>query len=115
MTSGRRAAGWHRWKLGIMFGTVMAVDNGKTVARDCREYDAEHIAEFDPARVLAEVDAKRRIIDQYEQLRADVAHWRGLGDEDAAPVATEWAYGEVVKMLALPYADRPGYLEEWRP
>jgi hypothetical protein len=58
-----RAAGWHQWQMGIMYGTVIATGNGKTVARDCREYDAEHIARHDPARVLREVESLRKIID----------------------------------------------------
>jgi hypothetical protein len=41
--------------------TVMAA--GGPVAEEVDEFDAEHIARWDPARVLAEVDAKRRIID----------------------------------------------------
>lgn len=59
---------------------------------------AEHIARHDPARLLAEVEAKRRIIDRVEQ------HAR---------------YGGVVLYLlaplALPYADHPDYDESWRP
>lgn len=76
---------------------------------------AGHIARWDPARVMVEVEAKRRILDRYVELMAEVAHWRARGDEDAAPVATAWAYEQVVDLLALPYAGRPGYREEWAP
>jgi hypothetical protein len=57
----------------------------------------EHIAEWYPARVLAEVEAKRRILD------------------DASAMVWRDALGNFLRLLALPYADRPGYREEWRP
>jgi hypothetical protein len=60
--------------------------------------DAEHIARHDPARVLAEVDAKRRILDGH----AMETHWCPMGDG-------------ILRVLALPYADRPGYRNEWKP
>ena len=63
------------------------------------------IARFDEDRELAEVDAKRRILD----LARDYSPELGHGDNG------EWALGEVLRMLALPYADQPGYREEWRP
>jgi hypothetical protein len=54
----------------------------------------------DPARVLREVEARRRIVERYAWLREH-------GDTgDAA-----W----VLPLLALPYADHPGYKEKWRP
>lgn len=53
-----------------------------------------------PARVLRETDAKRRIVDRYAWLR-----------EHGDTGGTAW----VLPLLALPYADRPGYREEWRP
>jgi hypothetical protein len=52
------------------------------------------------ARVLREIDAKRRIVDRYAWLR-----------EHGDTGGTAW----VLPLLALPYADRPGYREEWRP
>jgi len=55
-----------------------------------------HIARHDPARVLAEVEAKRRILDLYEELY-------------------EPGLYEAAALLALPCADRPGYQEAWRP
>jgi hypothetical protein len=61
---------------------------------------AAHISEHDPARVLREIDAKRQIVDRYAWLREH-------GDTGGAA----W----VLQALALPYADRPGYQESWRP
>lgn len=69
--------------------------------------DAEHIARHDPARVLAEVDAKRRIVDylveELEDQGADNPWWY---DDKLLPI---------LRCLALPYADHPHYREEWRP
>jgi len=67
--------------------------------------DARYIARHHPARVLAEVEAKRRILDEIE-----AEHGACLG-EGCVPADTD----HIVRLLALPYADRPGYLEEWRP
>jgi hypothetical protein len=58
---------------------------------------------------LAEVEAKRRIL---AALDADIMHanpWDGCGD-NCEIKAIEWA----VRMLAQPYAGRPGWHEEWR-
>jgi Family of unknown function (DUF6221) len=60
----------------------------------------EHVAEWDPARVLREIDAKRQIVDRYAWLR-----------EHGDTGGTAW----VLQTLALPFADRPGYREEWGP
>lgn len=59
---------------------------------------------FSPSRVLAEVEAKRRILDWLDdaQDRATMGDYFGLYTDEA------------VKLLALPYADQPGYREEWR-
>ncbi|MBQ1164189.1 hypothetical protein KBZ21_40005, partial [Streptomyces sp. A73] len=67
--------------------------------------DAWFIARHSPARVLAEVDAKRGLLDR----DADVAD---MDYEDNEP---EYAYGratglgEAVRLLALPYASHPDY------
>ncbi|WP_435872931.1 DUF6221 family protein [Micromonospora haikouensis] len=70
-----------------------------------------HVLRWSPARVLAEVDAKRRILDFY---RADVI------DVSKAGGPPEWVHGTVpveahtvLRLLALPYADRPGYQGMW--
>lgn len=63
--------------------------------------DAEHIARHDSARVLAEVESKRKLIEQH------VGYYGG-GDDEFWPVQT-------LRLLALPYADHPDYDEAWRP
>lgn len=74
---------------------------------------AAHIARWDPARVLAEVEVKRRILDEFKP----------RVDQMDATIEGEWGMGNypsgesdlLVKLLALPYADHPDYREEWRP
>ncbi|MFG2780798.1 DUF6221 family protein [Streptomyces prunicolor] len=66
---------------------------------------ADHIAEHDPARVLREIDAKRQLLAAYSRGAPndviDVKYARGYTN----------ALNEAVRLLALPYADRPGYAE----
>jgi hypothetical protein len=79
----------------------------------------QHAAEHDPARVLAEVDAKRRILDEHRP-RTERHGW------DSEPtICGTCRFDEgldtynypcpTVRALALPYSDRPGYREEWKP
>jgi hypothetical protein len=70
---------------------------------------ATHIARWDPARVLAEVDAKRRILELHAPvIDGTQSSWTWFAGSESASEA-------IVKLLALPYADRPGYRSEWRP
>ncbi|MGW4703253.1 DUF6221 family protein [Streptomyces sp. NPDC004285] len=62
----------------------------------------DHIARHDPARVLAEVDAKRRRLDQIAEAIA-----AGHDSYDLAAV--------LLPLEALPYADHPDYQDTWRP
>ncbi|MEU6597834.1 DUF6221 family protein [Streptomyces flaveolus] len=79
---------------------------GRRWNRSCEGlFMAQHIVRHDPARVLAEVDAKRRTIDLY-----DVAATSPELDRDAWLVLSE-----VVKLLAVPFASHPDYREEWKP
>ncbi|MET9729248.1 DUF6221 family protein [Streptomyces sp. NPDC006458] len=73
-----------------------------------------HMAEHDPARVLAEVEAKRGVLRQYDELREQVRH-PVSAESRARARALQGEIGDVLCLLALPYADRPGYLDEWRP
>lgn len=50
-----------------------------------------------PDRARAEIDSKRRILDTLH-------HEGGVH-----------LFADIFKLLALPYADRPGYLDAWRP
>ena len=62
-----------------------------------------HVAEHDPARVLREINAKRRTLVRCEEAMLS-----------ASPMLVHFAKQTAWEM-ALPYADRPGYREEWRP
>jgi hypothetical protein len=90
---------------------------------------ARHIARHDPAHVLRDIDANRQVLAGYdkavqavEDLSAvrDRLHARGQDvfmtelDLESA-IHRRDALGGVLRLLALPYADWPGYREEWRP
>lgn len=75
------------------------------------DHEARHAANWDPKRALAECEAKRRLV---------VCAWEVAALEDSAA----WEYGRdpvfhesqrMLKVMALPYADRPGYRAEWAP
>lgn len=75
--------------------------------------DARHAHRWSPARVLAECEAKRRIVEQ--EIRRDVgpvSHYISADVHEAirARLATP-----NLRALALPYAEHPDYREEWRP
>ena len=98
-------------------GTPARIAQGTRCGPDISaEQSSEHIARHDPARVLAEVEAKQRILDEHHPTvygdgsRPDCyccSDKRG-DDVERYPCLT-------VRLLALPYADRPGYQEAWRP
>lgn len=74
---------------------------------------AIHIDAWDPDRVLADCDAKRRIVEWHreETLPDGVPTRTGLCD-----ICMNWSWPcDTLRLLALPYADRPGYMQEWRP
>lgn len=104
-----RAASPGPWSPNAESDEVLSVD-GITVcdgfALSGRQLRAtvEHIVRHDPSRVLAEVEAKRRILDEHEGV-----HTCG----DRTYDFREWC--PTLRALALPYAGRPGYREEWRP
>jgi hypothetical protein len=64
---------------------------------------ANQMMAWDPARVLREIDAKRGVITRLQHL---------LHDDN--PFVAEQADASL-RLLALPYADRPGYNDHWRP
>ncbi len=70
--------------------------------------DGQHISRWSPARVLAECEAKRRIValevEWLTEMRAALDKLPGLR-----------AGSLILAILALPYADHEDYREEWRP
>lgn len=85
--------------------------SGKLDMIGCEDGDVtEHIAHWDPARVLAEVAAKRAIVDAYV-LRDQQGQMPGgeVIGYHATGVRT------ALRHLGAVYADHPDYREEWRP
>ncbi|MGW6703595.1 DUF6221 family protein [Streptomyces sp. NPDC054956] len=93
----------------------------------------EHVARHNPARVLVEVDAKRRIL-LLHNIPAVVSPKMaafGLRDGEAPeddrrcagcglygddePIVPDVSECPILRALALPYADHPDYLPEWAP
>jgi len=102
-TPGRWVANKHE------YGAEVYTEAGEGVAYDhdaggVSWDDADFIADHDPARVLAEVEAKRRIV-------AGIAD----ADAEAAYIIGTFTAWDVLRLLALPYADHADYREEWRP
>lgn len=91
--------------------TVYAVPSGVSVAKGWTR-DARHIARHDPAHVLAEVAAKRLVLDMYEDACHRAAHGPNADAVAAARVARSTLRG-VLAVLTLPYADHPDFREEW--
>lgn len=81
---------------------------------------AGHIVRHDPARVLRDVAAKRRILEMWED-PADVAHLPdGVvdgrdPDERDEQIATASVIDVIVRDLAAVYAEHPDYRQEWSP
>ena len=75
---------------------------------------ASHIARHDPARVLAECEAKRGAIDAAWADHSQIEGEWGMG-QSQAQMEAKGDYPAVVEHLALPYADHPDYDPGWRP
>ncbi|WP_424891820.1 DUF6221 family protein [Streptomyces sp. XH2] len=91
---------------------------------ECRVAVAEHIVRHQPACVLAEVEAKRRLVDLHqgegEFPECAVCAQPEFFAEDADGNREWFRWSEptpclTLRLLALPYADHPDYREEWRP
>lgn len=98
----------------------------RTYANDIIEMDsaaAGHIIRHDPARVLREVEAKRIMLALAIQMltpvpippdtSAIVARIELIVEEHERKLADRLLH--LLHLLALPYADRDGYREEWKP
>ncbi|MFC4048552.1 DUF6221 family protein [Actinomadura syzygii] len=81
------------------------------VARAETDAYAEHIARHHPSRTLAEVAARRRIVDDYEKQAWVLDQGHRSPEAEAAQAVRE----NVLRLLALSYATHPAYQQEWRP
>ena len=79
------------------------------------ETTARHNVRHDPARVLREVEAKRRILDEMATTIAGVRQVLVCDDACECGPGDPGSTCHIVRLLALPYADQPGYRREWAP
>lgn len=79
---------------------------------------AGHVAHHDPARVLADCAARRRLVLACRDVRPDLrllgARPQGL-DFPLAPTDQHQLAALTLALLALPYAAHPDYRPAWRP
>lgn len=68
--------------------------------------DATHMVRHDPARILAEVKAKREVV----RLAA-----RAHDYQETFMSGFAAAMEEALRLFALPYADHPDYEPDWAP
>lgn len=99
-----RTAGGHRWAYDQEYGNVRTADEHEWSIASRREdgtnlhdWDGEHIALNDPAYVLADIAAKRRLLDWLERTH------------DWATDNNLWTYDEVepLRILTEPFASHP--------
>lgn len=105
-------------RIPLIYDDAVLRDKGIGIAQ------AVFIAHWPPARVLAECKAKRRIVEAYrdERTRRDI-YWdvdeADLNDDDRlrrqSTTARTRGLEIAVEALALPYAERADYREEWKP
>jgi hypothetical protein len=84
---------------------------------------AEHIARHDPARVLADVEAKRELVKLHGRAVLRAGGGAQYFDTETVCRSCEPNYQfrelswpcTTLRLLALPYADHPDYRDEWRP
>ena len=89
-----------------------------TRASHAQAANAAHIARHDPARVLAEVEAKRAVLALFDIAKQHMDKTRRTAPEYRLVQVSEIPYDALlcaVQALALPYAGHPNYREEWRP
>lgn len=79
-----------------------------------------HVARHDPARVVAEVEAKRRILVRHHPSK--MAPWAPAGCEGCGtegdgddPITEHIDECPELRDLAVVYADHPDYRQEWSP
>lgn len=87
---------------GDRYGNIQSELNEQIIEHDLLWPQAVHIVAWDPARVLREIDAKRKLLAHVvEQIENAEVWW------------LEDVLTPVLKHLAAPYSGRPGFREEW--
>jgi hypothetical protein len=114
-----RAATAGPWHVGTVMSDIHTADvynpyTSITSAYEepcCAEEDAAHIARHDPARVLAEVAAKRQLLTIcVAAMEADEIPEHATWSDYAAGAEVA---RDVLTVMAQPFAGRPGWREEW--
>lgn len=62
----------------------------------------EHIARYDPERICLEIEAKRALLAEADEMKRSGDH------------ALSFYAGRLVRMVAAPYAKQAGFKPEWR-
>jgi hypothetical protein len=96
-------------------GYINATELRDMVIAESKIGTARHIARWDPSRVLREVEAKRKIIKLHPLTTytdEEPGYSQVLNDHVCPGDQTPC---ETLRLLALPYSDRPGFQENWRP
>ncbi|MFI9344912.1 DUF6221 family protein [Streptomyces sp. NPDC052773] len=112
-------------------GSIAAADGGRVVPSVGGALDGRairwpegpvvgHLVAHDPARVLREIDAKRQVLGEHLPRKPK---GRPNMERHCLSCTTAQAWDDTagesncltLRLLALPYADRSGYREEWRP
>lgn len=79
---------------------------------------SDYIAEHDPSQRLREIDSKRRQVEWCVEVIGDrdLSRYDEVGSlkDDRDALAVTLAV-ESLRLIALPYDARPGYLAEWAP
>ncbi|MCI3240266.1 DUF6221 family protein [Streptomyces spinosisporus] len=107
-----RAAGGTWWAPPDLPGEVYD-SGGVNIDAKLKSF-AAHIAEHDPARVLREIDAKRRMLELHHSIELPTEALDACAECEVTGAYPEYPC-RTLRLLALPYSDRPGYREEWRP
>ena len=82
---------------------------------DCILFDyGQGNVESRAARVLAECEAKRRIVELHRPIWASDIEWADCAICPSALSSGGWPC-PTLRALTLPYADHPDHREEWKP
>jgi hypothetical protein len=108
-----------RWDGDAVYGDVMAIEawgyDNPTVGMT--DGTRDHVLRWQPGRVLTECEAKRRIVEGYQQQFHRLDAMLACGDEVQLTIARvgAMALSAVLFALAAPYASHPDYQPEWAP
>ncbi|MCZ0207912.1 DUF6221 family protein [Streptomyces sp. UMAF16] len=113
-TLGKVNLDWQYQPEDPMGGRVVSV-RGADLIPDVTAGIGAHVAEYDPRRVLCEINAKRQILLARENASKTLSATEpGTAVHDLMTGAVN-SYDHVIRLHAAAYDGRPGYREEWRP